>query len=224
MMRFVDTKGRAFLFDLDGTLLNNEPVWEEEKQGIYQRIFGEEITGKLGVTMGINLDDIYELARANGATVSKNEVVAAFELSAVRVYSEAPITEGVNELAQGLVSLGYRLGVVSASPLPWVETAVRRLPFASDIELVLSLHGHTNLPQKPAPDGYLAAMHELGATPSSTIILEDSNTGIQAGKASSAFTIGLKQNLIAGYVQQGADVYADTMADVLTLVREREQA
>lgn len=219
MMGFVN---KVFLFDLDGTLLNNEPVWEEEKQGIYLRLFGAEITQKLGVTMGINLDDIYELARANGATTPKNEVVAAFEASAVRVYNEAPIAVGVDELAAELTTLGYRLGVVSASPLPWVQTAVGRLPFAQDIELVLSLHGHPELPQKPAPDGYLFAMRELGSMPASTIILEDSNTGIQAGVASGAFTIGLKQNLIPGYEQHGASAYAATVADVLTLVREYE--
>lgn len=215
---------KAFLFDLDGTLLNNEPIWEEEKQGIYQRLFGTAVTRQLGVTMGINLDDIYALARANGATTPKGEVVAAFEASAVRVYREAPIARGVDELAGALTRLGYRLGVVSASPLPWVQTAINRLPFAANIELVLSLHGHAELPQKPAPDGYLFAMHGLGATPASTIILEDSNTGIQAGKASGAFTIGLKQNLVSGYEQHGADAYADTMADVLTLVRGHAQA
>jgi beta-phosphoglucomutase-like phosphatase (HAD superfamily) len=221
-MRPVSIENKAFLFDLDGTLLNNEPVWEEEKQGIYQRLFGAETTRKLGVTMGINLDDIYALARANGATTPKNEVVAAFEASAIRVFREAPIATGVDELAVALTGLGYRLGVVSASPLPWVQTAVNRLSFAHDIELVLSLHGHAELPQKPAPDGYLFAMRELGAMPVSTIILEDSNTGIQAGKASGAFTIGLKQNLIPGYEQRGASAYASTMADVLTLVREYE--
>lgn len=221
-MRAVNIENKAFLFDLDGTLLNNEPVWEEEKQGIYQRLFGAEITQKLGVTMGINLDDIYELARANGATTSKDDVVAAFEASAVRVYSEAPIAANVDELAVALTGLGYRLGVVSASPLPWVQTAVSRLPFARDIELVLSLHGHRELPQKPAPDGYLFAMRELGSVPARTVILEDSNTGIQAGVSSGAFTIGLRQNLIPGYEQRGASVYAETMADVLTLVREYE--
>jgi HAD superfamily hydrolase (TIGR01509 family) len=220
MMKFVNTANKAFLFDLDGTLLNNESYWEEEKQGIYRRLFGEAITQRLGVTMGINLDDIYGLARANGATTTKDEVVAAFEASAVRVYAEAPIAEGVDELAVALTGLGYRMGVVSASPLAWVQTAVSRLSFASDIELVLSLHGHAELPQKPAPDGYLAAMRALGAIPASTVILEDSNTGIQAGKASGAFTIGLKQNLLPGYEQHGADVYADSMTDVLALVHE----
>lgn len=223
MMGSVNTVNKAFLFDLDGTLLNNEPVWEKEKQGIYQRLFGPDVTARLGITMGINLDDIYELARANGATEPKDKVVAAFEASATRVYREAPIAEGVDELAIALTGLGYRMGVVSASPLPWVQTAVSRLSFASDIELVLSLHGHAELPQKPAPDGYLAAMRALGSVPTSTIILEDSNTGIQAGKASGAFTIGLRQNLIPGYQQRGADVYANTMREVLALVREREQ-
>lgn len=221
-MRAVNIENKAFLFDLDGTLLNNEPVWEEEKQGIYQRLFGAEITQKLGVTMGVNLDDIYALARANGATTPKDDVVAAFEASAARVYSEAPIAANVDELAVALTGLGYRLGVVSASPLPWVQTAVSRLPFAQDVELVLSLHGHPELPQKPAPDGYLFAMRELGSVPARTVILEDSNTGIQAGASSGAFTIGLRQNLIPGYEQRGASAYAETMADVLTLVREYE--
>jgi len=51
-----------------------------------------------------------------------------------------------------------------------------------------------------------------------TIILEDSNPGIASAKAAGAFTIGLRQNLIDGYQQVGADAYANTIDEVIALV------
>lgn len=61
-------------------------------------------------------------------------------------------------------------------------------------------------------------MKALEASPESTVILEDSNSGIKSAKASGAYTIGLKQNLVNGYIQEGADAYAETMADVIDIV------
>jgi beta-phosphoglucomutase-like phosphatase (HAD superfamily) len=54
-------------------------------------------------------------------------------------------------------------------------------------------------------------MELIGTTPENTIILEDSNTGIEAGQTSGALTIGLRQNLPEGYVQKGADLYAENL-------------
>jgi len=48
--------------------------------------------------------------------------------------------------------------------------------------------------------------------------LEDSNPGIASAKAAGAFTIGLRQNLIDGYQQVGADAYANTIDEVIALV------
>ena len=80
------------------------------------------------------------------------------------------------------------------------------------------LNERTDLKPKPEPDGYLEALKNLEADPKLSIILEDSNSGIQAAKASGAYVIGFKGNLVDGYVQKGADVYADTMQDVIKLV------
>ncbi|HEV2403344.1 MAG TPA: HAD family phosphatase [Candidatus Saccharimonadales bacterium] len=210
---------KAFIFDLDGVVINDEHMWEEEKQKLYPRIFGLKVAHKLGPTLGVNIDGIYERAVSCGTTFAKAQLVDEFYKLADTIYRTAPITEGLNELVNLLKELNYELGIVSASPMAWITTVAKRLAFESDISTIISLYERNDLANKPEPDGYIEAMRTLKAMPTSTIILEDSNNGIQAAKASDAFTIALRQNLIQGYVQEGADVYADTIKDVIALVK-----
>lgn len=211
---------KAFIFDLDGVLIDNEKIWEEKKQKLYLEIFGPEIAAKLGSTLGINMDGIYEKAWLAGSNVKKDTLLEAFYKLAPTIYSTAPISNGVESLAMTLKELDYRIGIVSASPLAWITTVTKRLSFENDIELIISLHERADLAHKPAPDGYIEAIRILQASPKTTIVLEDSNSGIKSAKLSGAFTIGLKQNLLGGYVQEGADAYADTMQDVAKLIRQ----
>ena len=87
---------------------------------------------------------------------------------------------------------------------------------------MISLEERKDLAHKPSPAGYLEAIKTLGVTPESSIILKDSNAGIASAKASEAYTIGLKQNLVKGYNQEGADIYADTVEDVIKIVLAKQ--
>lgn len=212
---------KAFIFDLDGVLINDELIWESKKQVLYGQLFGPEVRKKLGSTLGINMDGIYARAVAAGATVDKRRVLDEFYELADNIYRTAPIPEGMDELVKVLLSLNYRLGIVSASPLSWITTVTKRLSIEDDIELIISLHERPDLKHKPEPDGYIEAMQALEASADRTIILEDSNSGIESAKASGAYTIELKQNLVDGYKQKGADDYAETMADVIDLIKQK---
>lgn len=196
-------------------------MWDEKERLMYPEVFGREIADKLGSTIGQSIDNIYHLSKAAGANIAKHELEEMFFDLAEDIYETAPITDGVGRLAKLLKELGYRIGIVSASPMVWINPVVRRLPFENDIELIVSLHERSDLGHKPAPDGYLEAIRFLKASPGTAIVLEDSNSGIKSAKASGAFTIGLRQNLISGYKQQGADASADTIDDVIKLVRQR---
>lgn len=211
----------AFLFDLDGVLINDEAIWEQRKQKLYGELFGEEVRQKMGSTLGINMDGIYEKAAAAGTDVEREQFIREFYDIASDIYHTAPIPEGLDALADALLASGLRIGIVSASPLSWITTVTKRLSFEDEIELIISLHERDDLNHKPDPDGYLEAMKALGALPETTFILEDSNSGIHSAKASGAYTIGLRQNLVDGYVQEGADAYAETMVDVIELIKRR---
>jgi len=212
---------QGFFFDLDGVLINDEAIWEDKKQEMYPRLFGEKIHKIIGSTLGINMDGIYDKAVAAGTNIPKEQFINEFYALAGDVYSTAPIPDGTSLLAESLLNLGYRIGIVSASPLSWITTVTKRLSFEDKIELIISLHERDDLKHKPEPDGYLEAMKAFESSPASTVILEDSNSGIKSAKESGAYTIGLRQNLVEGYVQEGADAYAETMSDVIELVERR---
>lgn len=205
---------KAFIFDLDGVLIDDERIWEEEKAKLFVEVFGQDIAGKLGSTLGINIDTIYDMAAGFGTKVSKEKFVETFYKVAPGIFKTAPIPDGLDELAAFLKSNGFGVGIVSASPLSWITIVTRRLSFENDISVILSLYERPDLPHKPAPHGYIEAMQSLGATPESTVVLEDSNAGIKSAKAAGALTIGLQQNLASNYQQHGADVYAASMKDV----------
>jgi len=210
---------KAFIFDLDGVLINNELIWEQHKKKLYAELLGNDVAEKLGSTLGVNMDTIYERAVANGATVPKQKLLDAFFDIAKTVYKEAPLTDGIDKLDDYLLANDYHVGIVSASPYDWINVVLERLSFRSSIEIVLSLYEMQYLRHKPHPDGYIQAMKDLGATPSTTSILEDSNSGIESAKASGAFTIGFQGNLVDGYEQAGADAYAKDTNEVIKLLQ-----
>ena len=210
---------KAFLFDLDGVLIDSEPAWQIEEARLYPRLLGNDVTTKMGPTIGMGIDSIYDKATAAGAEITRQRFHDEFDKLGDKIYNKATIPDGLHDLVVTLRQLGFKIGIVSASPMKWIDAVINRLALRHDIDLIISIHERKDLAHKPAPDGYLDAIKSLGCTPDQTIILEDSNTGIAAAKAAGAYTIGLRQNLLPGYVQEGADIYADTLTDVAQLVK-----
>lgn len=209
---------KAFLFDMDGVLIDTEREWTAGNGRDLINVFGTEIARKLGDTIGATVNSEYQRAVNMGFSVGYEEYLRRYDKEAARVFSRAEITEGVEQLAKNLITLNFKLGLVSSSPRKWIDYLLPRLSFSDKLEQIISINDRTDLKPKPEPDGYLEALKNLEADPKLSIILEDSNSGVQAAKASGAYVIGFKGNLVDEYVQRGADAYADTMEDVIKLV------
>jgi beta-phosphoglucomutase len=52
--------------------------------------------------------------------------------------------------------------------------------------------GHQVTHPKPHPEVYLAAAERLGAAPADCIVLEDSHSGVEAGRAAGMRVIGIR--------------------------------
>lgn len=210
---------KLFLFDMDGVLIDTERVWHSRGNEFMLGMFGADITAKIGSPLGLTAKAIFERGQAHGFTKSYEYFKDALDAAAESVYRVAPITPGVEALAQFLIDEGFKIGLVSSSGPKWIGWVLPRLSFAKNIEHIISLNERTDLRPKPHPDGYLEAIKVLQGSPATTIILEDSNTGITAGKASGAFTVAFRQNLVDGYKQIDADAKAETMHDVISIVQ-----
>ncbi|MEN8252866.1 MAG: HAD family phosphatase [Patescibacteria group bacterium] len=210
---------KAFIFDFDGVIINNEPAWEQAKEELYQRLFGKEVYLCLGSTLGINMDDIYKRAQKCGTRVSKKTFLKEFQSYAPKIYQSAPLAEGVDAIGQTLTDLGYKIAIVSASPMEWISIALKRTKLKKYLTYALSLYDRIDLPHKPAPDGYLEAIKILKASPKATCVLEDSNPGIESAKAAGVFAIGFQQNSI-GHELKNADAYAKNLDEVVQILKK----
>lgn len=213
---------KAFIFDMDGVLVDSERAWGGREIALLEDLLGHEFASQLGDTIiGTSIRDTYERAVARGASISWEEYQRRYDETAKIVLREASISKGLEKLGEKLLSLDYKLGLVSSSPRRWIDQVIPRLPFRDALEVIISLTDTPALKRKPYPDGYIEALRTLHAEPAKSIILEDSNPGIQSAKASGTYVIGYRENLVPGYSQTDADEYADTIEDVVRIVERR---
>lgn len=123
---------QAVLFDMDGLLVDSEPVWFEVEAELFARLGAQRswtpddsrtVTGHaLQVSAG-------ELARLAGSTVPAS-VVASWmvEGMADRLANGVPFKPGAVALLAHLGAAGVAVAVVSSSYRRLVDTVVRQLP------------------------------------------------------------------------------------------------
>ena len=174
----------AVLFDMDGTLVDSDAVVER----LWQRWARENDTDVdlvLTTMPGRPAEDTVRAVRpdldaaAHGRAQLEREYV---DLDGVVA------TPGAHELLAALDTAGIPWAVVTSADTRLAEL---RLGAAGIVAKVLVTrdrltHG------KPHPEGYLLAADRLGVDPARCLVVEDTATGAEAGRAAGARVAGLK--------------------------------
>lgn len=209
---------KAFIFDMDGVIVNSEPVWARYEKQFLPKLMGKDTYSQIkNQTLGNSVSSIYEIASQCGFKMAKNEFEQIYDQYAKVVYEKAHITDGIPELINKLIAMDFQLGLVSSARQYWIDLVMKKLNRKNVFQCVLSLDNNT-IRSKPNPDGYLEGIQTLGSQPNLTIILEDSQRGVAAAKASGAFTICLQEHLPIGYLPEGADIYTKTIRELISQV------
>jgi HAD superfamily hydrolase (TIGR01509 family) len=212
---------KAFIFDMDGVLVNSEQVWIKYENNLLERILGKDLSQQIGSTIGISVNSVYDKAKALGFSMAREDFQKLYDDVALVVYKKVVITKGVSELVEFLVKEDFKIALVSSSAQSWINQVLLRIDFKDRFKIITSVNDRRDLKPKPNPDGYLETIQRLQTTPDKTIIIEDSNAGITAAKASGAFTIAFTQNLLDGYRQIDiADAKANNMQEVIGTVKD----
>ena len=191
---------KAFIFDLDGVIIDSENAWDK----LYSQTPGQ--------SLGQSIKSSYQNAKKSHPQLSWTTYFSTLNSQAKIIYNQAALTPGINQLLKKLVKDNYQLAVVSGSTEKWIKYVLKRLNYP--IKMIISLHDHPRLKPKPAPDGYLAAIKQLQVKPENTLILEDSNTGVQSAKAAGAYVICLTQHWPKNYSAPGADKYIKNLTEI----------
>src|SRR3954454_5255024 len=182
----------AVVFDNDGLLLDTESVWTRAEEDLFERRRREftpadklELVGTSAEIAGRVLERrLGEPGRAAELIEELNALVVAELEHGV----EAMI--GARELLERLRERGTPIGLVSNSPLRFVQRSIEIVGFEAHFDVILS--AHEVAAPKPAPDPYLEACRRLGVEPGRNVVaLEDSPTGVAAARAAGLTVIGV---------------------------------
>lgn len=149
------------------------------------------------------------------------------ELFAAAIATGVPVFESTVALVRRLIGTGVRVAVFSASRncATVLQTAGIADLFEARVDGVVA--DELDLPGKPDPAMLLEAARRLGARPGRTVVVEDSEAGVTAGRAGGfGLVIGVDRTGEGGATlkQCGADVVVGDLAEVLVRSIDRRMS
>lgn len=183
----------AVLFDMDGLLIDSEPVWtiaEVELAGQLGGAFTPALKAAIvGTRLEVAVPTILRWydAPAGPEDVARTSAWLLERMVGLFAAEELPLLPGAAELLAALNAAGVPVALVSSSYRVLVDAVLAHGvgPFH------LTLAGDEVTRGKPHPEPYLTAAGRLGVDPRDCVVLEDSPAGITAGLAAGCAVVAV---------------------------------
>ncbi|MDT3402791.1 HAD family hydrolase [Mucilaginibacter terrae] len=201
----------AAIFDMDGTLVDNNPyhfkAWKQlfeqhNRVGVTPELYNEKISGVPGMVIMRNFF---------GNDHTEEQMTQLFAHK-TRNYKEiyAPHVTPINGLERFLTALknaGFKLAVASSATEANIEFVLSRLPVKHLFDVVVD--GLRVSKSKPNPDIFLKAAKDLGVSPENCVVFEDSLSGVKAGNAAGMKVVGITTSHTSDELQPVSQVITD---------------
>jgi len=191
---------RAVLFDMDGLLIDSEPLWHEAE--IYGfALAGLQLTPEQCLeTTGLRVDEVvkFRYAQSAWAAPSQDTVAAAIVERVVElVHAKGALKPGVTEALALARAAGLRIALASSSPYVIIDAVLDTFGLRPAFEVVHSAEEETR--GKPEPDVYLTTARKLGVTPAECLAVEDSPNGVLAARAAGMRCIAIPEPVLRNH-------------------------
>ena len=173
---------RAALFDLDGTLVDSEPVhraaWKAffDSRGwqVSEETYVSHFVGRRGA-------DAFRTVEGPWSEEDPDDLLSEVMTHLESVSTEPGAIPGAAELVRSVHGSGVPIAVVTSAMRSWVDEALDFVGVADLVSVVVTAEDVTA--GKPDPEGYLAACDRLGVSPADVAAFEDSVSGVTAASS-----------------------------------------
>lgn len=205
---------RALVFDMDGLLVDSEPLWHEiekefiaDRGGVWTHELAMQCTG-MGIGPAIVL-----MGQTCGFEVDEERDVAEMEDRFCARAAETQLKPGALPFLEEAFGR-LPIGLASSSTRKIIDTVLRHLGVRRYFQVTVS--GREVPRAKPFPDVYLKAVELLGKQPADCLALEDSRNGCKAARAA-----GLALIAVPEHSAEGFELLADAVVGSLDEARTR---
>jgi HAD superfamily hydrolase (TIGR01509 family) len=180
----------AVVFDMDGVLIDSEPVWERVRRGFVAAHGGRWAADAQDKMMGMSTAEWSAYMSEDFGLRLPPARVAELVIAAMAAQYQAhlPLLPGALDAVHALAAR-WPLAVASSAPRSLIDAVLDaaglRPAFAAAVSSEEVARG------KPAPDVYLEATARLGVPPAACAAVEDSANGLRSAAAAGLAVIAV---------------------------------
>lgn len=180
----------AVVFDMDGVLIDSEPVWEEVRRGLVAERGGRWLPDTQDRLMGMSTGEWSAyMSQDLEVDLTPDEVAnAVIDAMADRYATHLPLMPGAVEAVTALAER-WPLAVASSAPQSLIEVVLDASGMRPSFKVALSSERVAR--GKPAPDIYLAVVDRLGVVAEKCAAVEDSSNGLRSAAAAGLAVIAV---------------------------------
>lgn len=177
-------KSGAVIFDMDGLLIDSEPLWEEAGAELLKEFNIELTPEQYHSSTGLRTVEwiahwfsffkIEEHYADNAVTSIINKAIGKIEAQGLAM-------PGVPEIFSFFDSRGFKMAIATSSPVKLADMVADKLNIRRYLSCITSAEELRY--GKPHPEVYLNCAMQLGVSPAQCICFEDSFNGMIAVKA-----------------------------------------
>jgi sugar-phosphatase len=175
---------KAFIFDMDGLLIDSEPIWRRVEFNVFSRLGLKVTESGMSVTAGMRVDEVvdYWYQRQPWDKPSAAQVINDIIAGVVAgVRANVKVMPGVDHALDLCSATSLPLAIASSSRYAVIDAAVDKLGIKDRFQLIKSAQDEPL--GKPNPAIYISVAQELGVLPEDCLVFEDSLNGVIAAKA-----------------------------------------
>ncbi len=187
---------KAVIFDLDGLLIDSEPLWQQAEMLIFKQV-EINLTPELCLrTKGLRIDQVvdYWYQQYPWTNLPKVEVESLIVDQVIKlIHLQAEPLPGVAQALTLVQQKQVKIALASSSASKIIQAALQKLELTDIFEEVYS--AETEILGKPHPGVYLTTADKLKVSPQSCLAIEDSLNGVLAAKAARMKCIAIPETL-----------------------------
>lgn len=207
---------QAVIFDMDGLLIDSEPLWKEAEIQVLQTV-GVPLTWEMtSKTTGLRVDEVvhYWHQKYPWSTPTQAEITKQIEAAGLALIRKKGIPKaGVDKIIALCQKHKFPIAIASSSSLAIIHAVVDKLHIKGNFKVIHSAEFEAY--GKPHPAVYISAARKLGVTPQACLAFEDSANGVLSAKAAKMHCIAVPEPELRSNKRFGiADIIVDSLEDV----------
>lgn len=210
---------KAVIFDLDGTLIENEGVYDRAFCAVLKKrgISCEEMVHIPGIGVKENWE---KMARNIGMEDDPQDLAKETQEFYLNHLNEVRVRPGVREITHYLKSKGIKRILATSNTSDVGTHVIEELGIAHHFRS--RTFGDEVAKKKPAPDLFLKAMEKENLDPRNTIVIEDSPAGLEAAKIAGTKVIIIKTDWSTRAQLSRADKIVNNFREALNTIKKME--